>query len=89
MAVHEVILPKTGMNMDDVLLIEWLVEEGAHVEEGAPLFRMETDKVEVDAESFDTGYLHITVAAGVSLPIGTTIGYLAETRDEYADLVAA
>ena len=89
MAVHEVILPKTGMNMDDVFLIEWLVAEGAEVAEGAPIFRMETEKVEVDVEAFDSGLLHITVAAGVSLPIGTTIGYIAETADEYAALVAA
>ncbi len=88
MAVHEVILPKTGINMDDVLLIEWLVTEGNHVTEGASVFRMETDKVEVDVEAFDTGWLHITVEAGVSLPIGTTIGFIAESAAEYAALVA-
>ena len=79
----EVILPKTGLYMDDVHLIEWLVEEGAHVEEGDPVFRMETDKVEQDVPADGSGWLHRIVAAGQDYRIGTQIGLIAPTREDY------
>ena len=40
MAVHELIIPKTGLNMEDCYLLNWLAEEGEKIEEGAPVFEM-------------------------------------------------
>ena len=89
MAINEVILPKTGINMEDVYLLEWLAEEGSEVKVGAPLFRMETEKVEMDIESDDAGWLHQVIApSDTGHPIGTVIGYLASTQQEYAQLLA-
>ena len=87
--LHEVIVPKTGIYMDDVLLLEWVAAEGARVEAGQVLFRMETNKVEMDIESEASGHLHCTGIPGDEYPIGTQIGTIAETEAEYRALVAA
>ena len=89
MAVHEVILPKTGINMEDVYLLDWVAEEGAEIKVGDVVFRMETEKVEMEIEADDAGWLHQIVAPSDNPhPIGTVIGYIATTRDEYAQVVA-
>lgn len=90
MPVHEVILPKTGMNMEDVTLLDWIAKEGTEVAVGDPIFRMETEKVEIEVPADDAGWLHQTVAPSETPhSIGTTIGLVATTHDEYDALVAA
>jgi pyruvate dehydrogenase E2 component (dihydrolipoamide acetyltransferase) len=86
--IVEVIMPKTGMYEDDVSLVEWLVDDGAEVAVGDPLFVMETEKVEVEIEADDPGFLVRAAAPGLTAPIGTRIGWLASTRAEYEELRA-
>ena len=40
-----VLLPQWGMNMEDGLLVKWLVKEGDTVETGQPLVEIETAKI--------------------------------------------
>jgi pyruvate dehydrogenase E2 component (dihydrolipoamide acetyltransferase) len=80
--VVEVILPKQGMYDGEVTLVEWLVVDGAAVAVGDPLFVVETDKVETEVEADDAGLLVITVPAGSELPVGSVIGFLADTAAE-------
>ena len=54
-SVHDVILPKTGIYEDDVVLIEWIVAEGSWVAVGDPIFVIESEKVEMEIESNDEG----------------------------------
>ena len=86
---HEVFLPKTGIYMDDVQLLEWLVDEGASVQQGDVLFRMETNKVELDVEAEASGLLHRGAEVGSDYPIGTVIGWIAEDEVAYSHLVAS
>jgi pyruvate/2-oxoglutarate dehydrogenase complex dihydrolipoamide acyltransferase (E2) component len=44
-------LPKLGMSIVEATISEWLVEEGAVVEEGQPLVVVEMDKAESDLPS--------------------------------------
>ncbi len=85
--LHEVFLPKTGIYMDDVQLLEWLVDEGASVQQGDLLFRMETNKVELDVEAEASGLLHRGAEVGNDYPIGTVIGWIAEDEVAYSQLV--
>ena len=48
---HRVKLPKLGDNTDEVVVIEWVVNEGDTVAVGDPLLRVETDKVDADVPS--------------------------------------
>ena len=83
---EEVILPKTGLNVEDVHLIEWLVEEGTTVDAGQALLVMETDKVEVEVEAEAAGLLHRKQPAGADYPVGSVVGYIAADEDEYRQL---
>ena len=83
---HEVFIPKTGIYMDDCHLIAWLVTEGATVRAGAPLFLMETNKVEMEIEAGADGIVHQNAPTGEDYPIGTVIGWIAENDAEYRSL---
>lgn len=89
MSVQPVIMPKLGAYTEDVLLAEWHVEEGAEVVAGLIVLEMETDKTTAEIEAETAGWLHRLVAAGEKVPIGTRVGLVAETREEYDALVGS
>lgn len=86
MTLHVVILPKTGMYEDDVTLIEWLIEEGGRVLAGEPLFVMESEKVEMEIEANEDGWLHQEASPGFEAAIGSRIGVVADTAAEQAQI---
>lgn len=88
MAVQPVIMPKLGAYTEDVLLAEWHAAEGDEVSAGTFVLEMETDKTTADVAAETTGWLHRLVAAGEKVPIGTSVGLVAETREEYEALVS-
>ncbi len=87
--MYEVILPKTGIYEGDVTLIEWLVDEGGEVFAGDPLFLMESEKIEMEIEADVDGWLHREAEPGLEAPIGTRIGAIAESPQEFAALSSA
>lgn len=87
MAVQPVIMPKLGAYTEDVLLAEWYAEEGSEVAAGALVLEMETDKTTAEVAAETAGWLHRLVAAGEKVPIGTSVGLIAETREEYDALL--
>ncbi|MGZ8688163.1 MAG: dihydrolipoamide acetyltransferase family protein [Gaiellaceae bacterium] len=89
MAVQPVIMPKLGAYTEDVLLAEWHAEEGAEVAVDTIVLEMETDKTTAEVAAETSGWLHRLVAAGEKVPIGTRVGLVAETREEYEALVGA
>ena len=44
----EIRIPKLGMEMTEATLAEWLVDDGARVEQDQPIYLLETDKVETE-----------------------------------------
>ncbi len=87
MAVHPVIMPKLGAYTEDVLLNEWLVAEGDEVAPGRAVLELETEKTTAEVEAETSGWLHQLTPVGQAVPIGTTVGMIAETREEYESLV--
>jgi pyruvate/2-oxoglutarate dehydrogenase complex dihydrolipoamide acyltransferase (E2) component len=85
--VHDVILPKTGIYEDDVVLIEWIVAEGSWVAVGDPIFVIESEKVEMEIESNDEGWIHLEVEPGFQASIGTRVAVVADTELAYRGLV--
>lgn len=55
--VHDVVLPKLGMTMEEAVIVEWLKEEGAKVEKGEPLVEIMTEKIDYFMESTASGIL--------------------------------
>ncbi len=85
----EVILPKTGIYEGDVVLVEWLVEEGARVSAGDPIFVIESEKVEMDIEAEAGGWLHQEAEPGLEAPIGTRIGVISPSEAEHRQIAAS
>lgn len=78
-----VIMPKLEMAQETATLLEWLKQEGDHIEKGEPLMAVETDKVTVEIESPGSGIL-----AGVradpqqEVPVTEVIAYIVEPGEE-------
>ncbi len=67
-------IPKLGVSMAEGTLIEWLVSDGATVEAGQDIYRLETDKVENDVQAPAAGVIHITGVEGEVYAVGDPIG---------------
>jgi pyruvate/2-oxoglutarate dehydrogenase complex dihydrolipoamide acyltransferase (E2) component len=86
MALHPVIMPKLGAYTEDPVLTEWLVAEGESVAAGGAVLELETEKTTAEVEADAAGFVHHLVPVGQAVPIGTTVGMIAETREEYERL---
>lgn len=69
----EVTVPKIGFSMNEGLLAEWLVEDGAQVSEGQPLYALESDKSTNEVESPATGKIRILGTIGETYEVGAVI----------------
>jgi len=69
----QVILPKIGFSMNEGVLAEWLVADGAQVTEGQPLYALEADKSTNEVESPATGTLKIIAETGETYEVGTVL----------------
>lgn len=69
----EVRIPATGNGVEDVLLVEWLLPAGAKVEEGQPIFTIESDKSVIEVGAPASGTLEIGVAPGAMFAVGQLI----------------
>ncbi len=59
---------------EEVVVIEWIAEDGAEVTIGSPLVIIESEKAQIEIESPASGRLEILVAASdIEVAIGTTI----------------
>lgn len=72
--IVKVKIPQLGFSVANVTLTEWLLENGAQVAQGQPLYVVETDKAQQEIES----------------PVGGTLRIIAEPGNEYAvgDVIA-
>lgn len=66
-------IPKLGMSVEAATIREWLVEDGATVQVGDPLYILETDKTENEIPSPVTGTIHILGVIGERYDVGTVI----------------
>ena len=80
--MHTVVMPKMGDTMEEGKILTWMKHEGDKVERGEAIAEIETDKVNIEVESFAEGILRkILVHEGESAPIGAPIA-LTGTADE-------
>jgi pimeloyl-ACP methyl ester carboxylesterase len=83
-------MPRLGLTMVEGTVVEWRAKPGDRVEKGQLLLVIESEKVEVEVESFDSGTLAATyVAAGETVPIGSLLAAItapgeAFDREEFA-----
>jgi len=82
----EIVVPKLGMSMGDVTMVEWKVQEGEKVEKGSVVLVIETEKTEWNVEAGASGFLHILIKEGVKAKIGKVVGLIGETKEELEKL---
>ena len=71
-------IPRASVAISEATLIEQLVEEGGQVNEGDPLFVIETEKVETEIAAGASGTVHWTGQLEEVYEVGTEIGVIEE-----------
>lgn len=72
----EILLVKAGMTMTEGAVAEWHVLDGGEVRGGELLYRMETEKIELEVEAEASGVVRHAVRAGTKTAPGELIGYI-------------
>ena len=66
-------IPKLGMSMNEATIVEWLVANGDSVQEGQPLYLLETDKTENEVPSPVAGVIRLIGVVDETYEVGTVI----------------
>jgi pyruvate dehydrogenase E2 component (dihydrolipoamide acetyltransferase) len=83
--IHEFSMPALSSTMETGKIVAWLKNPGDRVEKGENILVVESDKADMDVESFHSGILaSILVPAGESAPVGAPIALIAESEAEVA-----
>ena len=89
MATFEIFMPALSSTMTEGKIVEWLKQPGDRVERGESVLVVESDKADMDVESFEAGFLGaVLLPAGGTAPVGETIGLVVQTQAEVLELQA-
>jgi pyruvate dehydrogenase E2 component (dihydrolipoamide acetyltransferase) len=81
--IYEIFMPALSSTMTEGKITSWVKSPGDKVEKGETVVVVESDKADMDVESFYEGYLGVIITpAGESAPVGSAIAYVAETKEE-------
>jgi pyruvate/2-oxoglutarate dehydrogenase complex dihydrolipoamide acyltransferase (E2) component len=69
----QVLLPKIGFSMNEGVLSQWLVPDGAEIAAGQPLYALESEKSVQEIESPASGRLKIIAQIGETYQVGTVL----------------
>lgn len=78
---QEIVMPQLGLTMTEGAVSAWMKKPGDRVERGEILFLVQTDKVEMEVESFISGVLeNVLVEPEVIVKVGTVIATVEDGR---------
>ncbi len=81
--IHEIFMPALSSTMTEGKITSWVKSPGDKIEKGETVLIVESDKADMDVESFNEGILAaIVVQAGETAEVGSALGLLAETEAE-------
>ena len=79
-------LAALGHTMERGKVVEWYAAEGGRIEQGAPLYSVETDKATVDVEAPAGGVLlRIDAEVDREYPVGATLAWIGESDESLPD----
>ena len=81
--MKDIIMPKKSQAMEEGTVVEWGKLEGDFINEKEIIASIETDKTVIPLEAPFSGYLHILIKEGISVPVGQTIAIIFESKEEY------
>ncbi|KAJ1265095.1 hypothetical protein BS78_08G052200 [Paspalum vaginatum] len=83
--IREIFMPALSSTMTEGKIVSWTAAEGDRLAKGDPVVVVESDKADMDVETFHDGFLAaVLVPAGESAPVGSAIALLAESEEEIA-----
>ncbi len=81
--IHDIFMPALSSTMTEGKIVEWVKSPGDKIEKNETVVVVESDKADMDVESFNEGYLAvILVEAGQEALVGSPIALVAETEAE-------
>ena len=83
----EIYLVKVGMTMTEGIVDEWYVADGDPVEQGEPVYRLETEKVNMDVEADVSGIVKHIAQAGETLAPGDVVGWIFAADETIPDVL--
>ncbi len=87
--MNTIVMQKLG-DMEEGKILNWLKKEGDPIKKGEPVAEIETDKVNIEMESFVEGTLRkILVPAGQSVPVGAEIALVGDPNEPLEQAPAA
>ncbi|KAJ6772019.1 DIHYDROLIPOYLLYSINE-RESIDUE ACETYLTRANSFERASE COMPONENT 4 OF PYRUVATE DEHYDROGENASE COMPLEX CHLOROPLASTIC [Salix koriyanagi] len=87
--IREIFMPALSSTMTEGKIVSWIKSEGDVLSKGESVVVVESDKADMDVETFYDGILAaIVVPEGETAPVGAPIGLLAETEEEIAEAKA-
>ncbi|HEY6648517.1 MAG TPA: biotin/lipoyl-containing protein [Mycobacterium sp.] len=69
-------IPRVSVAVSEAELVELLVTDGQHVEEGTPIYVIATEKAEQEIEAGASGTVQWTGEVGTTYDIGVEIGVI-------------
>jgi pyruvate/2-oxoglutarate dehydrogenase complex dihydrolipoamide acyltransferase (E2) component len=69
-------IPRSSVAIAEATFVEQLVADGEHVDEGEPLFVVETEKVESEVAAGASGTVHWNGEVGTVYEVGAEIGVI-------------
>src|SRR6516165_1105429 len=78
--IIEVKVPSVGESVTSGVISAWHKKSGEFVNEGEPLFALETDKVSTDIVAEKSGVLETKVAEGQEVKIGEVIAVIDDSK---------
>jgi len=79
----EIFMPKLSSTMEVGTLLQWIKEEGDPVAMGDPLFEIMTDKINIEVESYEDGFLlKKYFEVDDEIPVNQIIGYIGEKIEQ-------
>ncbi|KAM0066958.1 putative dihydrolipoyllysine-residue acetyltransferase [Helianthus debilis subsp. tardiflorus] len=87
--IREIFMPALSSTMTEGKIVSWIKSEGDKLSKGESVVVVESDKADMDVETFYDGYLAaIMVEEGGVAAVGSAIALLAESEDEIAQAVS-
>ena len=85
MGQSQIMMPALSSTMTEGKISQWLMGPGDKVEAGDMVLVVESDKADMDVESYEEGYIaKILVGEGESAAVGAPVAILVDSEDEIA-----
>lgn len=75
----DIIIPSVAESITEVMIAEWLKQDGDYVEMDEPICTIETDKASMDIAAEVSGVLSVSAAEDEVIQVGGTIGSIDES----------